>query len=149
PAAVFHAVDADLTESTIKADGEGQAAWTPPAAGRYSVYTDVTLKQAGTAGGKAYEEIRAFATLAFAWPLVRPATEADPEAVALFENALNARAAWGDDFPGFAAHLTGTLDERPFTGSVTVRDDGSVQIETDDPVARPWLQDQLESIVMH
>ena len=90
-----------------------------------------------TAGGKAYEEIREFATLAFAWPLVRPATEADPEAVALFEEALAARAAWGDDFPGFAAHLAGTVDGRPFTGSVTVRDDGTVQVEADDPVALP------------
>ena len=33
--------------------------------------------------------------------------------------------------------------------SVTVRDDGTVLVEADDPVARPWLQDQLESIVMH
>jgi hypothetical protein len=149
PAAVFHAVDADLTESTFQAGPDGQAAWTPPDAGRYSVYTDVTTRQAGSAGGKAYEEVRTFATLAFAWPLVRPATEADPEAVALFEDALAGRAAWGDDFPGFAAHLTGTVDRRPFTGSLTVRDDGTVQVETDDPVARPWLQDQLESIVMH
>jgi hypothetical protein len=149
PAAVFHAIDSDLTESTIKAGDDGQAAWTPPGAGRYSIYTDVTTRESGSFGGKHYDEIRTFATLAFAWPLVRPASESDSEAVALFEEALAARAAWGDDFPGFAAHLAGTVDGRPFTGSVTVRDNGTVQVETDDPVARGWLQDQLESIVMH
>src|SRR4051794_28729768 len=73
PGAVFHAVDSDLTESTIKAGDDGQATWTPPAPGRYSVYTQDTLRQAGDLGGKAYEEIREFATLAFPWPLVRPA----------------------------------------------------------------------------
>jgi hypothetical protein len=151
PAAVFHAVDSDLTESKTQAGEDGVASWTPPGPGRYSVYTEVTTRQSGTAGGKAYEEIRSFATLAFAWPLVRPATEpaADAGAVSLFEEALAARASWGDDFPGFAAHLAGVVDGRPFSGGLTVRDDGSVAVETDDPVARPWLQDQLESIVMH
>jgi hypothetical protein len=149
PGSVFHTIDADLAGGEIKAGDDGQATWTPPKPGRYSVYTQVTTRQAGEAGGKAYEEVREFATLAFAWPLGRPATEADPEAVALFEGALAARASWGDDFPGFAAQLAGSVDGRPFTGSVTVRDDGSVQVEADDPVARPWLQDQLESIVMH
>jgi hypothetical protein len=149
PGAVFHTVDADLAGGEVKAGDDGQATWTPPGPGRYSIYTQVTTKQAGEAGGKAYEEIRSFATLAFAWPLARPATAADPEAVSLFEDALAARASWADDFPGFAAQLAGSVDDRPFTGNVTVRDDGTVQVEADDPVARPWLQDQLESIVMH
>ena len=149
PRAVFHAIDASLTESKTEAGDDGQATWSPPAQGRYAIYTQDTTKQAGSAGGKAYEEIREFATLAFTWPLVRPATEADPKAVTLFEEALATRAAWGDDFPGFAAHLAGNVDGRPFTGSLTVRDNGSVQVEADDPVAQPWLQDQLDSIVMH
>jgi hypothetical protein len=149
PRALFHAIDTSLTESQIKAGDDGQAAWSPPGPGRYAIYTDVTTRQAGSVGGKAYEEVREFATLALAWPLVRSAGDADPDAVALFEEALAARAAWGDDFPGFAAQLAGAVEGRPFTGGVTVRDDGSVAVEADDPVARPWLQDQLESIVMH
>jgi hypothetical protein len=149
PKAVFHAVDANLAESEIKAGDDGQATWSPPSPGRYAIYTEATTRQAGSAGGKAYEEIREFATLAFAWPLVRPASEADPGAVALFEEALATRATWGDDFPGFAAHLAGTVDGRAFAGSVTVRDDGTLQVEADDPVAKPWLEDQLASIVMH
>jgi hypothetical protein len=149
PGAVLHAIDTNLTDREIKAGDDGRATWTPSPAGRYAVYTQVTTREAGTAGGKAYEEVREFATLALDWPLTRPSEAADPEAVALFEEALAARAAWGDDFPGFAAQLSGSVDGRPYTGSVTVRDDGTVQVEADDPVARPWLKDQLESIVMH
>src|SRR5207248_10603355 len=80
------------------------------------------------------------------WPLEH--READPEAAALFKEAIAQRAAWRD-FPGFAAELSGWLDGRAFSGSVTVQADGSVQIRTDDPAAKPWLQDQLDSLVMH
>ena len=71
PSAVFTAVDSDLSEQTIKAGPDGTAGWTPPAPGRYSVYIRETLKQAGELGGKKYDEIREFATLAFTWPLER------------------------------------------------------------------------------
>ena len=30
-----------------------------------------------------------------------------------------------------------------------VKNDGSVELQIDDPVAKPWLQDQLDSLVMH
>ena len=70
------AVDSGLTETTVKAGPDGSAAWTPPAPGCYSIYVRDTLKQAGTLDGKAYEEIREFATLALTWPLEH--READP-----------------------------------------------------------------------
>lgn len=69
PNAIFTAVDSELTEQTLKAGSDGIAAWTPPAAGRYSVYTRETLKQEGTLLDKHYAEIREFATLALTWPL--------------------------------------------------------------------------------
>ena len=53
------------------------------------------------------------------------------------------------DLPGFTAEMKGWLDGRPFAGTVTVEADGSVAIKTDDPAAEPWLQDQLDSMVMH
>ena len=146
PNAVFTAVDSDLSEQTIKSGPDGTAAWTPPAPGHYSVYARETLKQAGTVGDQKYDEIREFATLAFTWPLERH--DADPEAAALFKEAIASRAEWRD-FPGFSAELTGQLDGRPFTGKVTVQKDGSVEIQTDDTAAKPWLQDQLDSLVMH
>ena len=146
PNAIFTAVDSSLSEQTIKAGPDGTATWSPPAPGRYSVYTRETLKQPGTLGDKKYDEIREFATLAFTWPLERH--DADPEAVALFKEAIAHRAEWRD-FPGFSAELDGHLDGRPFTGKVTVQKDGSVELQTDDPAAKTWLQDQLDSLVMH
>jgi hypothetical protein len=146
PNAVFNAIDSDLTEGTIKAGPDGLADWTPPAPGRYSVYVRETIPQKGTFDGKAYDEIREFATLALAWPLEH--READADADALFKEAIAYRAAWRD-LPGFSAEMTGWLDGRPFGGTVTVKADGSVEIKTDDPAAKPWLQDQLDSMVMH
>lgn len=146
PSAVFHTVDSDLTGSEIKAGADGSALWKPPAEGRYSVYVRDTIKQAGENQGKHYDEIREFATLAFRWPL--DPKGADPEAVALFEDALAARGQW-KAFPGFKAEASGAVDGRPFAGTISVAADGSVEVKTDDPVARPWLQGQLESMAMH
>jgi hypothetical protein len=143
---VFHTVDSDLNTSTLKAGPDGSAAWTPPGPGRYSVYVQDVLKQSGEAGGKHYDEVREFATLALTWPLDR--TDADPEAVALFEKAVAARASW-DDFSGFTARVEGSIDGRPFAGKIAVAADGTVKAQVDDPVARPWLEDQLASIAMH
>ncbi len=144
--AVFTAIDSDLSEQTIKAGPDGTAAWSPPAPGRYSVYARETLKQPGTRGGQNYDEIREFATLAFTWPLT--SHNADPEAAALFKEAIAHRAVWRD-FPGFSADLAGQLDGRPFTAKLTVQKDGSVELQTDDMAAKPWLSDQLDSLVLH
>jgi hypothetical protein len=145
-AAVFTAIDSSLSEETIKANADGKAEWVPQAPGRYSVYVRETLKQPGSLDGKGYDEIREFATLALEWPLEHP--DADPEAIALFKEAIAHRAAWRD-FPGFSAECSGQLDGRPFAGSVTIGKDGSVHVRTDDPVAKPWLKDQLDSLVLH
>jgi hypothetical protein len=146
PNAVFTAVDSDLSEQTIKGDSGGAALWTPAAPGRYSVYVRETLKEPGVLGDKKYDEIREFATLALIWPLV--ARDADSDATTLFKAAIAHRAVWRD-FPGFSAETSGHVDGRPFTGSVKVKNDGSVEIQIDDPVAKSWLQDQLDSLVTH
>jgi hypothetical protein len=146
PGVVFHAVDADLTELKVTADSEGSAILTPPAPGFYSVYARDATKRSGEVGGKSYEEIREFATLAFAWPL--GSRKADPEAVALFEEAVAARAQW-KNFPGFSAELAGESDGRPFSGTVKFLADGAVELTVDDAVARPWLKDEFESLAMH
>jgi hypothetical protein len=146
PNAVFTRIDSELSEETIKAGPDGTAVWTPSAPGRYSVYVRETLKQPGTLDGKPYDEIREFATLALNWPLQNG--EADPEAVALFTEAIAHRASWRD-FPGFSAAIKGHLDGRTFTGKLTVMADGSVDVKTDDSVALPWLKSQFESMAMH
>jgi hypothetical protein len=144
--AVFTAVDDDLSEVSIKAGSDGTAVWTPPSPAHYSVYVRDTLKQSGNVNGKSYDEIREFATLAFVWPLER--REPDPEAVALFNEAIANRAVWRD-FPGFKADFSGHLDGRPFVGKLTVQPDGSLDVQTDEPTAKTWVTDQLDSLVLH
>jgi hypothetical protein len=146
PGAVFHAVDSDLVEVKFTAGPDGSASWTPPSAGQYCFYVADTLKESGELDGKRYEEVRDFATLSLDWPLVAP--KPDPEAAALFRKAIARRAQWRD-FPGFTAEIGGELDGRAFSGKVTVAASGEVDLEVDDEAARPWLQDQFESLVRH
>jgi hypothetical protein len=146
PKAEFHTVDAALKGETLTADAEGRAVWKPTAPGRYSVYAKVVKPTGGEFGGKKYDEIREFPTLAFTWPLVGKG--ADAEAVALFEEAIAARASW-KDFPGFTAKLTGRVDGRPIEGTLTVSPKGEVELETEEEAVQPWVVGQLESLVMH
>jgi hypothetical protein len=146
PNAVFTRIDSELSEETIKAGPDGTAVWTPSVPGNYSVYVRETLKQPGTLDGKPYDEIRQFATLALNWPL--QSGEADPEAIALFKEAIAQRSSWHES-PGFSAEIKGQVDGRPFAGKLTVQADGSVQVTTDDVVALTWLKDQFESMAMH
>jgi hypothetical protein len=146
PGAQFTTVDDTLANEQLKADKDGRAAWKPSTPGYYCVYTSATIKQAGERGGKSYSEIRRFATLSLAWPLVR--SEPDDEAVALFEKGIAARAAWRA-FPGFAAEITGFAEGRAFRGSVRVGADGAVTTEIKDAAAKAWVDDQLGSIVLH
>ncbi len=150
PKAQFITIDARLANVELTADETGKAMWRPPAAGVYSVYTRDTRKEAGEVGGKKYEEIRDFATVAFTWPLQRK--DADPAAVALFEEAIAARAQW-HDFPGFTARIRGDLDGRPFGGTVTIDAKGEVAFSDDEPsrteAVSGWVEAQLDSLVLH
>ncbi|HEX4070414.1 MAG TPA: DUF3386 family protein [Planctomycetaceae bacterium] len=146
PGAVFTTVDDDLVNDEVKADAAGKAVWKPPSRGFYCVYAKSVLKTPGEWKGQAYSEIREFATLGFAWPLVRK--DADPEAVALFERALAARATW-EKFPGLTADVSGNVDGRAFSGKVTVAAGGDVTLSLDENVVKPWVEEQLESIVNH
>jgi hypothetical protein len=150
PRAEFITIDANLTNVKLTADEEGRAKWKPPSAGVYAVYTRDTRRESGTAGGKKYEEIRDFATVAFTWPLERH--DADPAAVALFEEAVAARAQWRD-FPGFTARIAGNLDGRRFAGRVTIEAGGDLTFTEDDPsrteTVAGWVDAQLASLIQH
>jgi Protein of unknown function (DUF3386) len=146
PGAAFFIVDDNLTEDKATAGPDGSVMWTPSDNGHYCVYFRNDAKRSGEAGGKSYEEIREFATLTFDWPLER--TDADSEAVSLFQQALAARAQW-KDFPGFSAHIDGTFEDRPFEGTINVSAQGTITSQKIDPLAAPWVESQLSSIVMH
>jgi hypothetical protein len=150
PKAEFVTVDSELKNEKLTADSEGQATWKPPAPGNYAVYVRSTTKETGEVNGKKYEEIRDFATVAFAWPLERK--DADDAAVTLFEQALAARMTW-KDFPGFSAAISGNLNGRSFDGTITINAKGEVVFSDTDASREesvaPWVQEQLESIVLH
>jgi Protein of unknown function (DUF3386) len=146
PRATINTVDADLAGDVLTADDGGRAIFKPDHSGVFCVYTSHVNPTSGEHGGQSYKEIREFATLSFSWPLARGG--ADPEAVAMFEEALASRAAW-HDFPGFSADVAGQVEGRPFSGSVTVDADGGVKLDIDEEPLAEWVQGQLESITMH
>ncbi len=149
PKAEFTTVDEKLVNTRLTADEKGQVVW-KPRAGAFSVYFRNTRKESGEFNGQKYMEIRDFATLAFNWPLERK--DADPQAVALFEEALAARSAWRH-FPGFAATIKGNFQGRRFSGTVTVDASGKVSFSDADPshqeAVADWVEAQLGSIVLH
>ncbi len=147
---VLTTIDSDLTNEELKTDANGRATWRLTEPGQYAVYVKHVIPQAGTQNGQTYEELREFATLAFDWPLDNSRVDAD--AVAMFEKAIAARAAW-KDFKGFTAQASVYLDGRRSSGQVTVKPDGDVSLEgepkLDDEAAREWVRDQLHSLVIH
>jgi hypothetical protein len=146
PGAELRTVDVKLDNEKLVAGSDGQAVWRPKAPGRYAVYAHVTTPTAGEQAGKKYAEVREYATLAFAWPLGQKGAE--PEAAALFEDAVAARAQW-KGFPGFRARIRGEVDGRAFEGNVTVDRSGEVRLEAGEGPAVEWVKEQLESMAMH
>jgi hypothetical protein len=140
PDAKFIAVGSDLK------DHHFGGKWKPSAPGHYAVYTSQTLKASGVHQREKYEEVREFATLAFAWPLETQA--ADSKAVALFQEAIAARASWSH-FPGFRAQVKANADGRSWKGNATITAKGDVALAMEDDVVAPWVKEQLESIVLH
>lgn len=146
PNAKFTAVATNLKTEDFSADAQGKARWQPPSSGTYAIYTGQTLKESGDYQGKKYDEIREFTTIAFTWPL--DAQGPDAEAVKLFQEATAARASW-KNFPGFSAEVSARVDGRIWKGTATISQKGDVDLATDDEVAAPWVQEQLESLVLH
>lgn len=142
----FFTIDSNLQNEQLFTDPSGETTWTPPGAGRYSIYTSQVLPQSGESGGKHYTEIREFATLAFHWPMVDESS--DNEAVTLFEEAIQARAQW-NEFPGFRADITTIINEDTFHGSTTVSASGSTQSDMGASRAESWVNSQLQSIALH
>lgn len=146
PHAKFTTVDDDLANEELEADASGKAVFKPGSPGHYCIYAKVVVNEGGELDGTKYTEVRLFPTLAFHWPLVR--TEADPEAVKLFQDAVATRAVW-HNFPGFTAAIEGSAAGRSFTGTATVAADGAVTLKIDEETSADWVKEQLGSIVMH
>ncbi|MBM80936.1 MAG: hypothetical protein CMJ78_10120 [Planctomycetaceae bacterium] len=147
PSVKFTTVDDDLAnEEEVTADKSGKATWKPGGPSHYCVYAKLVEDKSGIKDGKEYTEIRNFATLAFSWPLHR--TDADKEAVDLFEQAIASRATW-KNFTGFQGEAEGVYDGRSFSGKFKVDDEGSASADLDEGTAVDWFEDQLGSIALH
>lgn len=150
PEALLTTVDADLANEELKTDQAGQVTWKISGAAPYAVYVKSVINQSGAAQGAPYDEIREFATLGFDWPVDQ--SRVDKDAVALFEQAIAARAGW-KDFKGFSCDVETYLDGRRHEGRISVKADGQVSFVTgtivDDEAARDWVSDQFRSLVTH
>jgi hypothetical protein len=146
PAIVFEALDPDGGQATISADPQGRATVTPTAPGHLTFYARFEEKAAGNREGKPYETITHVATLSFDWPIIPG--KADPEALALFDEAVAARAQWRE-FPGFTAQIAGSFDGRPFTGSVQLSAAGRATAKLNEPIPTEWVEGQLVSVATH
>lgn len=144
--AEFWSVASDLKGGKFTANADGVAQWKPSKPGHYAVYTGATLKTAGVYKDSKYDEIREFTTIAFHWPL--ESKGADAKAVQLFQEAIDARAAW-TKFPGFTADVHANADGRVWKGSVKITAKGEVSLSENDEVVTPWVQEQFESMALH
>jgi hypothetical protein len=146
PGLQFTTVDINLVNETLTAGNDGIAPWTPPEPGVYCVYARRSTPETGARDGQEFREVREFATIVFSWPPARD--EPDTDAVRLFQEAVANRAQWVD-FPGFQANIAGVVDDRPYSGKVTIDPAGKVDLTLDDPTVKSWVADQLASIIMH
>ncbi|MFO1023446.1 MAG: DUF3386 family protein [Planctomycetales bacterium] len=146
PQAKLKTVDDQLHQLDLTTNAAGTVLWKPETPGYYSVYGETVRKQAGEFDGTKYTEIREFATIAFRW--APASTQADPQAVKLFTDALEARAAW-KEFPGFTAEVKGVTNDRPFSGTIKLDPKGEIATEISDEVAEDWVKEQLTSLVTH
>jgi hypothetical protein len=114
----------------------------------------------GTEDGKAYKEVRHYATLTLRIPSKAgqpvndpakgPAVKEDPAATKLLAEARAARAQYVH-FPGFTADIDINLDGKVHKGKVEVTNTGKVTVTAadGDKDAEAWARGQLSSTVGH
>jgi hypothetical protein len=139
-----------------KSDKDGLIPLEKPAKpGVYGVRVRHTEAKEGELDGKAYKEVRSYATLTLPVTLAaggegKPA--ADPEATKLLADARAARALW-KDFPGFTADVEINIDGKVVRGRATVSRTGKVALALapagGPPDAEPWAKGLLASTVGH
>lgn len=77
------------------------------------------------------------------------APKTDAEAIQLLNEAHAARAAWGKDFPGFAADAVFQYGGKEVRGTITVDREYKITYALGDPEAEKALQGSFGSLIMH
>jgi hypothetical protein len=148
-------------DAKTKSDKEGYISLDPPAQnGLHGLRVLHTENKAGEHDGKAYKQIKHYATLVIdvekgSGKKEKPvATRIDEKkedagATKLLADARAARAVWSN-FPGFGADLEVNIDGKTTKGRVEVSAKGKVQISNiTDMEVENWARRQLSSIVGH
>lgn len=118
-------------ETTHETDAAGQVLLKDPKDILYSVRARWIEERSGEHNGKKYDSVRHYSTVAL--DLNENATTKTTaiqgtSATDLLAKSREARAVW-DDFPGFTAKLTVTIEDKTQEGKLTVDEFGTVELE--------------------
>lgn len=151
PGAKVFVTDPSGETEEVTADSQGRVMVNGAGEGTYALRTMfVKPDSAGELDGKPYDAEMHVATLTFHKP--RSGLSEDDlsklSAIDLLSQARAARAVW-HDFSGFRCAVTVRVDDQEQQGKLTVTSSGGVELDGIDEMADGFVQQQLESLVMH
>ncbi len=116
-------------ESTHQTDASGKVLLENPKSVTYSIRARWIEESAGENEGKKYESVRHYSTVALNLTSSSITTAAKAlSATELLAQSRAARAVW-NDFPGFTARLTVSIDDQTQEGTLRVAQDGRIDLE--------------------
>jgi hypothetical protein len=150
-------------------DAQGEVRFDGEGGGLYGVRARWLEDRKGESGGKAYGEVRHYATLTFALPdataagseptsaTTEPAAtaakpqQADPAAYALLKKAHDSRQVMPADFPGFRSELVFQQGDQVWRGELIYRRQGEteVRLQGADEASLGWARGQILNLVGH
>jgi hypothetical protein len=136
-------VPGQFEEAQFKADAAGQVV-VPVLTGWNGLRVLDEQPGAQIAGVDDVKLVKTYVTLSF-----QAALQTDPASQQLVQQAHDARAAWGQDFPGFTAKARLVYEGAESHGTITVKPDYQVSYEFEDPRVAKVLSRAFASLVMH
>ncbi|MFO0898362.1 MAG: DUF3386 family protein [Pirellulales bacterium] len=153
-------LDVEGEDEELTTDEQGQALHRNPGKGLISARVGQReADKAGERNGKQYESVSNFTTLTLRLPADAQVAAAPAKAAAstdaaaapaddLLAKAREARAVW-NDFPGFTADVTLSIDGETSEGRLTVDEAGEVVLDLPSSEGLKWARRQLASLVSH
>lgn len=135
----------------LETNAEGKVTVAAAPAGRYEIRaTYVQPDASGEYEGKTYAQTWNISTLTMELAAAAAGDTAAEKisATELLTNARDSRAVWVD-FPGMKANVTLEVDDKTATGTVTTDENGVSEMEGFGELATPFVQQQLDSLIMH
>lgn len=134
----------------LETDAKGKVTLEDAPQGRYEIRaTYVQPNASGELDGKTYAQTWNISTLTMELGAAAAGETAEKvSATDLLTNARDSRAVW-NDFPGMKAKVTLEVDDQVATGTVTTDENGVSEMEGFGELATPFVQQQLDSLIMH